>query len=361
MFSWLGNTEVDLIDKLCKKICTNNTKDGELKQLSVLFKARFVKRLGRILYPLPYLRPHTRTIEIKIGWIDKIPVARHSHFTQATELGDAVFFAFDEVINPITGLSASFDARALIVQAKIADSYAQLKNPTVPITSARNKNSTERELYLLEGWPKFDLFKTGKSDATKPYRTSIELNPVGTPLPLPYGWYIAAPKGKKMKHSLQMAWPSWWMAAPAINKYPCNITFGSLLVSFFTGAPNGNLPHHLEVGKKTAWNYRSGLPAGASDWDNLCSDIYQILLENSPPQSLFTKKKEDKRIVTILKRISSFERSFWETSKVSKSERLYYYNKLIDYDFIPPKGSISGKIPVFIVKTTQISPDKGAD
>lgn len=302
MFDWLNSAHAADIDSLCMRVCgdfegrskrwLSCNMAAELNQLAELFSFNFLSQLRQILIQNKGPGNARRRVNVQIGWIDKIPVARWSGHKSATEIGDSILLAFDEVVDPKTRKLVSARGRAVLLQAKVAKIPSQQLRPEIPITTLAG--STARELDLLSTWPTFDLYPTGKSDRSRPLATSISLPVASGPGTIPpYGWYIAAPMKKALTPAEAPAWPSWWMAGPAVSGAPCTVGFGELIVSFLTGG-NAAPPCMTGVGHDFTWNGRvfDGLTSSAPDyWSKLCHHVIDLVSQGqySFPCSIFRR------------------------------------------------------------------------
>jgi len=287
VFQNLGASEISAINRLTLEVCANPKLYGELSQLRTLFHARFTRRLEGILKrSLIVLAGGPRHVEVSLGWIDKIPLARSDQLGgtpgvfERTELGDAVIFAFDNVHGP-TGAVVRQDARALLLQAKVTREAGQLLAPKVPLASIK-RPSTRKEYTLLSTWPTFDLYKS--SGSRTPLRRGIDLRPGGSPER--YGWYIGAPASKIADPAVS-PWRSWWMSAPPQTSMPLQATMGELFVSFLSAQPL--------MGVAVGEAFSPG--ATSSDWSGLCTTVLDLVEQQVAPPSLFAPGQ--RRLVRI--------------------------------------------------------------
>lgn len=279
MIPGLGPKDVRTIDAFLNNRCSNPAKYDELYQLKMLFTARFRRGLERLLNGTLLHSGRPKICDVQIGWIDKIPIAGAPQLSSGTEIGDAVIFSYDRRVDR-HGKTASLDARAVILQAKIATQQTQIVAPTVPINYSA---STPDELALLSSWPIFDLRATGasKTDLLKGVAVTSSVRPP------PHAWFIAAP-GSALGAAAK-GWPSWWMAGRALNGDPCTTTLGQLLVAFLAptrASPNVGFP--FTVGFRSAALSTTGGPLGPpTDWSDLCNTIRWILPRYRAPRSKF--------------------------------------------------------------------------
>jgi hypothetical protein len=123
------------IDFAIWEIYRNQLGGGELTQLAKLFKANGLpQRLTDILSPtLARPHPHYREeLEIKLAWIDKRPLAKLKTETSRVELGDAAIFFFD-IFKVGQKFLYNHEARALVLQAKVAKEKRQIAQPVAPV------------------------------------------------------------------------------------------------------------------------------------------------------------------------------------------------------------------------------------
>ncbi|MBR9973339.1 hypothetical protein [Magnetospirillum sulfuroxidans] len=278
------------IDKITRNHAQTTASKGELKQLSTLFGKSYLRELQGLLQGSFTQNPGVQfEVTIRLAWIDKIPLAAIASKlaaiaskTERTELGDAVLFAFDELVLSDGTRADITNARAVLLQAKVAKEKSQIVAPKVPISAMAG--STKKEFDLLSMWPVFDLFKASKS--ATPLAQSIDLRgpKLGT---LPYGWYIAAPRIESgAKSPAATHWTSWWMAGPPILNHTCDLTFGAFLQAFFSGAKvpsSGN----IEVGASFQCKGYPPSPTNLTGWDRICAEIIAIVENSEAPQSIF--------------------------------------------------------------------------
>ena len=205
-----------------------------------------------------------------------------------------MLFAFDETVDRHGNIISS-EARALILQAKVASTYSQLKSPSVPIT--RCVGSTARELSFLSRWPEFSLYKTGRSNRS-PITSFGSFGQV-SPVPPPFAWYIVAPKCRTLKVKISSAWRSWWMAGPASSGNACATTFGDLIVSFLAARPARTQVGNVEVGKEFAWGGVIPNPRLGNDWARLCYEILDLAKSGIFPPSLAQTGMPESRIASM--------------------------------------------------------------
>jgi hypothetical protein len=235
---------------------------------------------------LPYpSRHYQEELEIQLAWIDKRPLAKLGAYANRVELGDAAIFFFDLMQSRKTSYR---QARALILQAKVAKEPRQLAQPTVPINPSNPaiSSSTARELALMSRWDRFDLYKA--SGSRIPVVRGIAIGS-STKTP-PNGWYMATPRIPPTPEQ-QAAWKSPWMCAPAENRASCNVTLGSLLWAFFSSSklPAGvnKLP---EVGADFDFDPKYLTEPRGQDWNRLCIEMLRLCPGNKLPQSLFGRR-----------------------------------------------------------------------
>lgn len=271
----LGLHEAATIDEFINKTCSRPAHFGELQQLRYLVSFRFRRGLERLLNgTLRRGRSHA-VCDVRIGWIDKIPIARSKPLGRGTELGDMILFAFEERRDLGGGLLTEL-SRAAILQAKIATSVAQLAAPSVPIGIG---SSTSNELALLSSWPPFALHQT--SGSKQPRLKNVTVCPT-TPPPPSHGWFIAAP-GKPP--TARSGWPCWWMAGQASNGVSCGTTFGELLIGFLTPSASGpRVGYPFNRQRSGTWPPPLASPP---DWSDLCNEVRRILSLYAAPRALF--------------------------------------------------------------------------
>lgn len=287
MIPGLGPTAANVVDAFLNRRCRKPSSFGELEQLSRLFSLQFRRGLERLLNgTLLVGRSHGGPLavcDVQIGWIDKVPIAGRPSGgapgkKTGTEIGDAVIFSFDQQIDRHGGI-ISHDARAVVLQAKIATSTDQISAPTVPINVSK---STPNELSLLSTWPLFDLRATGSSRTD--LLVGVDVNPPS--LPAPHAWFIAAPG---VEPAASTAWPSWWMAGRALSGDPCTTTFGQLLVAFLE--PSGAGPavgFEFNAMQPAKMSIGSGGTLGPpTSWSDLCNAIRWIIPRYGAPPSKF--------------------------------------------------------------------------
>lgn len=285
MFNWFDVAMAQRVDDLTRRFGERTRAYGELKQLSKLFGQGYLRALHWEMTGGLIARGGPGAIlQIKLAWIDKIPLAKPTTKTKKTELGDAVLFAIEE--HRIAGQPhpISRRARAVLLQAKVTQRYGQIKKPTVPISPMRG--STKNEFELLSGWPEFDLYKTSGNKTA--LATAINLNAAGV-TPRPFGWYLGAPRSNQIPSNVAATWPSWWMLGPPIQNDDCDVSFGTFLRSFLNGLPIQTSNGPLEAGE--AFNCPSYPPpkANFTGWDRICAEIIDIVedVNLQAPQSIF--------------------------------------------------------------------------
>lgn len=225
-------------------------------------------------------------LSVELGYIDKMPFAMSKDLSKKTELGDAIFFGFEETVTP-TGSPLSTGARAVLLQAKVTDRYRQICNPTVPIAPNIPGTSTFNELNLLNMWPLFDLYERSNSKICS--LTGIDLS-VGRSPPYSFAWYLAAPRlhsrlNSRLNSQIQLKWPSWWMLGAAIHRENCDIKFGDFLQAFLKGNQLNTSAGNLEVG--ASFNYGAGPSGPTTAWDKLCCEILKLVRKHPAPVSIF--------------------------------------------------------------------------
>lgn len=282
MHSWIDDTTIRRIDNATMRHARPHSNLGELEQLAQLFSPAYVRALYRALAPKSRAEACTRALTIKLGWIDKIPLAETKLFKQRVELGDLALFAIDQWADSMGKPVAPARARGVVAQAKVARSIKRTVAPTVPIASVRS--STARELTLLSQWPCFDLYKTSASLA--PLAPGIDLRG-NTHGPFPFGWYLAAPCDPKNRLVARPpAWPSWWMAGPPILGDAVDTSFGSFLAAFMRRDRIATSAGALSVGDDFTYSPPTTTPTGTG-WSRVCAELLKLLEEGSAPQHLF--------------------------------------------------------------------------
>jgi hypothetical protein len=268
---------------------------NELPQLAKLFKENSLPRsLAKVLsQSLPRPSSHYREeLEIKLAWIDKRPLAKLEAYTKRGELGDAAIFFFDLAQS---GKTRYRQARALILQAKVAEEAKQLAHPTVPVnpTNPSKTSSTARELALLSKWDRFDLYKASRSRVPIADRIAI----ISSTTPSPNGWYMATPK-KQPNPGTMAAWKCPWMCAPAEKGSSCNVTFGNLLWAFLSS----NLVNSTyEVGANFNFDPEYLIHPQGRDWTRLCIELLRLCPENDLPQSLFGRRPKRAIVSSVIR------------------------------------------------------------
>jgi hypothetical protein len=278
----LNSGKAQELDAQIWRIYNDRLGGDELAQLAKLFKSNaLLKTLHNLLSAElpPYNPGYNEKLEIKLAWIDKRPLAKLAQFTKRVELGDAVVFYFDQLRTPQKRTYRQ--ARALILQAKVAKEKNQISCPTVPINPGQPSPSstTMRELTLLSNWTSFDLYKASASRA--PIIERIVVSPSSAPPS--NGWYMATPKTQPSAQ-LMSAWTSPWMCAPAHPGTQCSVTFGGLIWAFLTCSklPDPALP---AVGED--FHFDLPLKPSGQDWSRLCNEILRLCPSNQLPPSLF--------------------------------------------------------------------------
>lgn len=277
----LGHAAANSIDAFLNKHCRGPSDCGELEQLRQLFTWRFRRGLERLLNGTLLGTGRVAVADVRIAWIDKNPIARAPSLTRGTELGDAVIFSIDQKVTA-NGDPLLVDSRAVILQAKIAKTAAQITQPSVPINQS---TSTPNELHLLSNWPVFDLRAAGRSKGD--LLTGVDIAP--SSLPSPHAWFIAAPGTDPGRSA---GWPSWWMAGRALACDPCTTTFGRLLVEFLNPAGSGRVGHPFVTRppfpKPTG---QGGTQTPPPDWSDLCSTIQRLVPRYGAPRNKFRMPK----------------------------------------------------------------------
>ncbi len=299
MLPWLDDATVARIDKATLKYGRVHGTLGELEQLAVLLKPDYVRALYRAIAPVTLAERRRRVINIKLAWIDKIPLAATDWFDQRVELGDLAIFSIDRFATPDGKAFGPIRARGVLAQAKVVRGLRRLQHPLIP--AARVAGSTKRELCLLSNWPKFDLYKTSASD--DPIVENIDLRQ-GVVGPLPYAWYVAAPCNPRASlGNPPSAFPSWWMAGPPIRSDRFATTFGRFVCTFLGGGKLPTSVGDLEVGAGFRCASYPPAPSGGG-WPRLCADILKLVEETPFPQYIFGPSK--KRIVELQPVLSDF-------------------------------------------------------
>jgi len=276
MFQHLGPFEALRIDRFVNRLCRNPAAYGELNQLHRLFTQPFRRALEMLLNRSLQQDGRPAVCDVRLGWIDKIPIARSASLTRGTELGDAVVFAIDER-RDLTGNRLTATAQAVILQAKVARLTSQLSAPSVPIGTGK---SSQNELTLLSSWPPFDLHDT--SGSRSPCLTNVMVGP--TAIPSREAWFIAAP-GHALSPLTRPSWPSWWMAGEARGSANCTTTIGDLIVNFLAPSPSAPPVGAPFILRPTP--LPGGGAATPANWSDLCNEILRILGLYSAPPSLF--------------------------------------------------------------------------
>lgn len=278
------------IDQLVNQICPTAVSVGELRQLQVLFETQFLGGLEKILKSaLPHTGSIPAHLEVSLGWIDKIPIAKGGGLPIAgvqggVELGDAIIRAIDQQILP-NGRIKTLSARAVLLQAKLAASD-QTAQARVPVG---NGGSGRKELALMSSWPVFDLYETAASGS--PLMAGITLT-----LPAErYGWFLAARRSAKQRLPAP-PWRSWWMAGRPKDKSPCDVTLGEFLTGFLGGA---GLPPH-PIGHPYRPNRK---PGKTPDWSDLCNAIFGIVGRRQAPPSIFGPGRSRLESFTLRQRL----------------------------------------------------------
>lgn len=286
MHSWIDASTVQRIDRATLQHGRVHADLGELEQLAVLFRPPYLRDLYRALAPRSPSEARRRAVNIKLGWIDKIPLAETARFKERVELGDLAVFAIDQLAAPDGRPLGPARARGVLAQAKVVRAVERMRRPLVP--GAPVRNSTARELILLSDWPRFDLYKASRSDTPLVSGVDLRSTAVG---PLPYGWYIAAPCDPKSRlGNPPHPWASWWMAGPPIRGDALDTSFGSFLGAFLRGTPVATSVGPLPVGAPFACPTYPPAPVGGG-WDRLCAELLKLLEEGPAPQHIFGQSK----------------------------------------------------------------------
>lgn len=299
MHSWVDGSTIGRIDRATLRHGGMSGDLGELEQLAALFQPPYLRDLYQALAPRSRSEAQRRSLNIKLGWIDKMPLAAIGGARPRVELGDLAIFSIDQLVAPDGKPLGSPQARAVLAQAKVVRNLGRMRAPVVP--GVREVGPTKRELALLAGWPQFDLYEWSGSHA--PLVTGINLRGATTGL-LPYGWYIAAPcDPHKRLGNPPFPWTSWWMAAPPVRSHPLDITFGRFLTEFLREKPITTNAGPLSVGAQFACpSYPP--PRIGSGWDRLCAELLALVEANPAPQHIFGQSKT--RLTSLTPILSSF-------------------------------------------------------
>lgn len=277
----LSSAERDAIDLAVWNLYKGRLGGTELAQLAVLFRSAALPRiLSNVIRPtLTRNQPFYREeIETKLAWIDKHPVAEFPGIKGRGELGDAAVYYFENLRH--RGQTRHQHARAVLLQAKVAKSAAQIRSPNVPIGTGI---STARELALYSAWGTFDLY-AGGGPKLPLIADNITVTAEGPPSP--QGWFIATPRSAPGTASLG-AWRSPWMCGPARASESCSATLGDLLVSFL--APHSAVASTMRADVGSDFNFdpiQLQTPT-CSGWDRLCIEILRYCRKGSLPKSIF--------------------------------------------------------------------------
>lgn len=285
--SMLGQKEADAIDALAASVCSSPLDFDELPQLRTLFNTTFQSGLEAILQKALNHDPAGKPlVEVTMGWIDKMPLASSAVFGQTAnfrdkrvELGDAILVTYDNLYTS-TGELLRQDARAVLLQAKVARQVGHLKTPKVPLTT--NSGSALKELTLLSTWPKFDLFKSsGNSD---PLLSNINLGALrGNPSR--FAWYVGAPG---IAPPSIPAWKSWWVAGAPKHRSSMDASIGQLFVAFLTNQMLRGSP----IGEAFKRN-------GSDDWSKVCKTVLGLVKGNPAPAFLFGTQTDRYTTISI--------------------------------------------------------------
>lgn len=283
------------------KIYKNKLGGSELTQLAKLFRhGGLPKRLENILSPLlPSPSAYYREeLEVSIAWIDKRPLAKLKTHSGRVELGDAAFFFFDILQHKKTIYR---QARAVILQAKIAREKGQIVRPTVPVNPGKPKptSSTAHELELLSAWKSFDLYATSGS------RTAIVRDISVAPVTSPpaNGWFMATPKIQPGK-AASSTWISPWMCGPASAGTVCNLTIGNLIYALLTSSiPTAGAYPFPEVGADFSFDPKYLLSPHGNNWDRLCIELLRLCPKNKLPPSVFGKTTKGAVITSTVRSV----------------------------------------------------------
>lgn len=277
MIPTLGPAAAGAVDAFLNKHCRAPSHYGELEQLRRLFTWRFRRGLERLLNGTLRSAGTVAVSDVRIAWIDKNPIASAPCLTKGTELGDVAIFSIDQQVGA-GGSMVSANARAVILQAKIATAPAQIAQPSVPVNQSP---STSNELHLLSSWPVFDLRAAGASKSN--LLDGVNVAPKARPGP--HAWFIAAPGADP---GPSMGWRSWWMAGEPSAGAPCATTFGELLVEFLNPTSSGRVGHPFTAQSlPTSSSGRGGAPGSASNWSDLCNTIRQLVPRYGAPRKRF--------------------------------------------------------------------------
>ncbi|WP_291341773.1 hypothetical protein [Acidiphilium sp. 20-67-58] len=284
LYSWFDATVASNINTLTWNEGRKHKKEGELKQISKLFSSSYLRDMHAAMMSKAATAGKVAEayLSVELGYIDKMPFAMSKVLSKKTELGDAIFFGFEETVTP-TGSPISTGARAVLLQAKVTDQYRQICNPTVPIAPNIPGTSTFNELNLLNTWPIFDLYERSNSKICS--LAGIDLS-VGRSPPYSFAWYLAAPRlHSRLNSQIQLKWPSWWMLGAAIHRENCDIQFGDFLQAFLKGNQLNTSAGNLEVG--ASFNCGTGPSGPTTDWDKLCCKILKLVRKHPAPVSIF--------------------------------------------------------------------------
>ncbi|MFT9440437.1 MAG: hypothetical protein ABF593_01545 [Acetobacter papayae] len=283
MYRWFDSSVANDINNKTWNYSSAHYSCGELRQLSKLFDAPFLDDLHKSMMRRVFSAGASMAnLSVELGYIDKMPYAKPG-VAAKREIGDAIIFGIEEIVSP-SGVIISSNARAVVLQAKIATSKMQLSAPTVPIQPNTPNSSTRKELDLLSNWPPFKLYERSRSSG--PYIPHIFDLAGHKSSPFPFGWYLVAPRTNSPPNPpLHSVWPSWWMLGGAILGQSCDTQFGDFLRTFLQGNKLPTIRGLLEVGA----SYKPKGSAGiATDWDVLCQTIYDLVCKNTPSQTVFT-------------------------------------------------------------------------
>lgn len=160
MQHWLDSLIVQRINSAILKHGRTHADLGELEKVAVLFRPPYLRDLFQTLAPRSPQEARRRALNIKLGRIDKIPLAKTGLFDERVELGDLAIFAIDQVASPDGRPLSTVQAHGVIAQAKVVRSSRRMREALV--SAARVRDDTQRELKLLSAWPKFDLCEEGR-------------------------------------------------------------------------------------------------------------------------------------------------------------------------------------------------------
>lgn len=264
-----------------KHACGKVTKVGELPALAGWVNQNFLDQLQK---SIAQGLVAGNQIHLKLGWIDKSPIAYPTEGATENMGGEIADVALIRLFSN-KKMNKVLRGRMLLIQAKTAD-----KSPYDPFLD--NSVNTIKECELMANWPEFNLSQwSASSEVTGPYRVLDDLDPSDKASTiLSMNWFAVTahdPKAKSAWAKPSLSDSPWWTTPPDKGG-ELDIPLANVLLEFILQdsikMQRDGKDVSVNVGREFA--IRSSWPTDYS-WSDLAHQIAAWAAASMLPPSLF--------------------------------------------------------------------------